>query len=73
MGLTEENLVALLKSSPGLDIFAIAQNFSADIAATQELLVELQTRKIVVSGLSKQEIAQGGAVFERRYFCAPIV
>ena len=73
MGLTEQNLVALLKSSPGLDIFEIAKSFSVDIAATQELLAELQTRKIVVSGLTKQEIAQGEAVFERRYFCAPSV
>ncbi len=73
MGLTEQNLLALLKSSPGLDIFAIAEKFSADIAATQELLAELQNKKVIVSGLKKQEFAQGEAVFERRYFCTPSV
>ena len=64
-------IIVLLKSNPGLDMFEISRQLDLSVLDTKGILLELQHRNKIISGLQKK--SDKLAHFERLYFCAPQV
>jgi hypothetical protein len=71
MATQEDNLLDLIKKSPGLDIYTITSKLSVDIVHTKKTLNTLEADNKVISGLQKGKGNSTG--FVRVYYCSPSI